>query len=314
MGSVEPTVGSRQDQVFVNTVEESELIEEESMPDARVTRRDFLKLSGQLILLMLGGALYSTAIEPLWFDVEQVTLTLPRLPKPFAGFRLAQISDIHAGGQWMPGHLDTVIEKLITINPDAVAVTGDFVYFSSETTDDVLQTTEAALRKLGTHFPVYAVMGNHDHWWDVERVRGALAKANVMELNNRVHTLTRGAASLHICGVDDVYERKDDLNAVLTNLPREGCAILLAHEPDFADTSAATGRFDLQISGHSHGGQVVMPLIGPIVLPRQGRKYPIGMYRVGNMIQYTNRGLGMIFPYVRFMCRPEITVFTLMPA
>ncbi|HJR80438.1 MAG TPA: hypothetical protein VJ821_10225, partial [Anaerolineales bacterium] len=118
-----------------------------------------------------------------------------------------------------------------------------------------------------------------------------------------MHTLTRGAASLHICGVDDVYERKDDLNAVLTNLPREGCAILLAHEPDFADTSAATGRFDLQISGHSHGGQVVMPLIGPIVLPRQGRKYPIGMYRVGNMIQYTNRGLGMIFPYVRFMCR-----------
>lgn len=298
----------------MNKIENRELDKEDNRRAHRFTRRDFLKLAGRLVLIMLGGTLYSTLIEPLWFEVEHITLKLPRLPKPFSGFRLAQISDIHAGEQWMPAHLDAVIEKLIAINPDAIAVTGDFVHSSPPVTDEMLNMTEAALRKLSTHFPVYAVMGNHDYWWDVERVRSVFVRVNVMEMNNRFHTLSRGDTSLHICGVDDVYERMDDLEAVLSRLPHEGCAILLAHEPDFADTSAATGRFDLQISGHSHGGQVVVPFIGPIVLPRHGRKYPIGIYQVGNMIQYTNRGLGMIFPYVRFMCRPEITLFTFMTA
>ena len=282
-----------------------------SRRDLQLTRRDFLKLTGQVVLFMLGGTLYSTVIEPLWFEVENVVLTLPHLPRSFSGFRLAQISDIHVGEQWMPGQLDTVVEKLIAIKPDLVAVTGDFVYSSPAMTNEILSETETALSKLSSHFPVYAVMGNHDYWWDVNRVRNALVRANIMELNNRFHTLSHDDGFLHICGVDDIYERKDDLGAVLNQLPHDGCAILLAHEPDFADTSASTGRFDLQISGHSHGGQVVVPFVGPIVLPQHGRKYPIGVYQVREMIQYTNRGLGMVFPYVRFMCRPEITLFTL---
>jgi uncharacterized protein len=275
------------------------------------TRRDFLKVTSQFGLFLLGGTLYSTVIEPLWFDFENVVFKLPRLPKSFSGFRLAQISDIHAGEQWMPDQLDTVIDKLIDIKPDIIAITGDFVYSSPTMTDEILEATETALIKLSSHFPVYAVMGNHDYWWDVERVRNALVRANIMELNNRSLTLSRDGASLHMCGVDDIYERKDDLDTLLSQLPEDGCAILLAHEPDFADKSAATGRFDLQISGHSHGGQVVVPFVGPIVLPKHGRKYPLGMYQVGEMIQYTNRGLGMVFPFVRFMCRPEVTIFTL---
>jgi predicted MPP superfamily phosphohydrolase len=86
--------------------------------------------------------------------------------------------------------------------------------------------------------------------------------------------------------------------------------VLLAHEPDFADTSAATGRFALQISGHSHGGQVRLPFMR-LVLPQLGEKYPMGLYQVGGMYQYTNRGLGMVSPRVRFNCRPEITILTL---
>jgi predicted MPP superfamily phosphohydrolase len=129
-----------------------------------------------------------------------------------------------------------------------------------------------------------------------------------------VHTLERGGSLLHIAGVDDVWERQDRLDLVLDRLPAEGGAILLAHEPDFADTSAATGRFDLQISGHSHGGQVIAPFAGPLRLPHLGRKYPLGLYRVGDMLQYTNRGVGMVYPYVRFNCRPEITLFTLRAA
>ena len=86
---------------------------------------------------------------------------------------------------------------------------------------------------------------------------------------------------------------------------------MLAHEPDFADTSAENGRFGLQISGHSHGGQVSVPGVGPPVLPLLGEKYPAGRYEVGGMVQYTNRGLGVIQPRLRFRCRPEVTTLVL---
>jgi predicted MPP superfamily phosphohydrolase len=97
-------------------------------------------------------------------------------------------------------------------------------------------------------------------------------------------------------------------------LKDDSAAILLAHEPDFADISMRTNRFDLQVSGHSHGGQVVFPFYGPPILPYLGQKYPSGLYRVGSMLQYTNRGVGMIDPPIRFNCPPEITMFELQPA
>jgi predicted MPP superfamily phosphohydrolase len=121
----------------------------------------------------------------------------------------------------------------------------------------------------------------------------------------------RNGELLHFCGIDDHWERKDRLDLVLEDTPDEGAAILLAHEPDFADISVKSMRFDLQLSGHSHGGQVVLPFIGPPVLPLYGRKYPLGLYNIDPMYLYTNRGLGMVHPQVRFNCRPEITTFTL---
>ena len=116
---------------------------------------------------------------------------------------------------------------------------------------------------------------------------------------------------LHFAGVDDVLEGQDDFKLALGPLPADGTAILLVHEPDFADTSAKTKRFDLQLSGHSHGGQIIFPYLDPPILPPLAKKYPLGLYQIGEMLLYTNRGLGMVPPQVRFNCRPEITVFTL---
>jgi uncharacterized protein len=280
-----------------------------------VSRRDFLKVVKTIIfdifLAGLGGSIYSTLIEPLWFDVVEVPISLPRLPKAFSGLRVLQISDIHAGEQFMPGHLGEVVQKILELKPDIVLITGDFVYSSPAMTDETLKTTQDLLAQISASMPVFAVMGNHDHWWNVDRVREMLQNANVKELANEFFTIHKDEAMLHVCGVDDFYERKSELEPILSGLPQEGCAILMAHEPDFADKSSISGRFDLQVSGHSHGGQVVIPFVGPLVLPNYGRKYPSGSYKVGNMHQYTNRGLGMVFPYVRFLCRPEITVFTL---
>jgi hypothetical protein len=119
------------------------------------------------------------------------------------------------------------------------------------------------------------------------------------------------ARGLWLAAVDDVWEGQADLDAALAGAPPGATAVLLAHEPDFADTVAADGRAALQLSGHSHGGQVRLPLLGPPVLPYLARRYPAGLYRAGRMQLYVTRGVGVIAPPVRFNCRPEVTVITL---
>ena len=285
--------------------------------DKRISRRNFLKLMAGVFGLgaaaSVGGVEYVTQIEPAWVEVTRPTLKLPRLHRAFSGFRLAQISDIHLGGWMNRTRLDRVVQLVMDEAPDAIAITGD--YLLGRGWDDEraasLEDVCTALKPLVDAFPVFTVMGNHDYWTDIEKVRPRLREAGLTELSNEVHTLRRGDASLHICGLDDVYEKRDDLKKLLFNLPSDGAAILLCHEPDFADTSAAAERFDLQISGHSHGGQVVLPYFGVIHTPRHGHKYPLGQYQVGTMIQYTNRGVGMARIPIRFNCRPEITIFTL---
>jgi predicted MPP superfamily phosphohydrolase len=138
-----------------------------------------------------------------------------------------------------------------------------------------------------------------------------LKSSGIADLTNSVFTITRGNDKLHLCGVDDIWEGDIRLDDVVDKIPDDSAAILLVHEPDFADVSAKIRRFDLQVSGHSHGGQVVVPFLGPPILPYLGQKYPSGLYQVGNMLQYTNRGVGMIDPPVRFNCPPEVTLFIL---
>ncbi len=268
------------------------------------------------------GAGYVQNIEPAWVEVKRIRLKLPRLPQAFSGLRIAQLSDIHLGPWMTPEKLQEILNIVTAQSPDVLALTGDFVLAYGRMTRsyaDELAGMAQALRRVSADLPVVAVLGNHDHLYSSYQVRTALEQGGVRVLINSVHTLERGAARFHLAGLDDFYRGRPDLNKVLNSFPSDECAMLLVHEPDFADTSAETGRFDLQISGHSHGGQIVLPFVGPPILPKYGQKYPSGLYRVstgstyqvGKMFQYTNRGVGMTFPAVRFNCRPEITLFTL---
>jgi uncharacterized protein len=265
-------------------------------------------------LSITGGGLlaYATGVEPRWLDLTHVELPLPRLPEEFDGYRIVQISDIHAG-KWLPeARLHETIELVNAQNPDFVAVTGDFVtYTYHEAPLDIAP----ALSKLRARDGVGAVLGNHDYWGlGPGLIRDTIRHSGMIDLNNAVHTLERGGKMLHFAGVDSAREKMNRLDKVTSRLPKEGTAVLLAHEPDTADEHARTGRFDLQLSGHSHGGQVVIPFVGPPNLPPLGRKYHTGLYHVGNMLQYTNRGLGVVGLPVRFCARPEITVLTLVRA
>jgi hypothetical protein len=260
----------------------------------------------------IGGLVYGRAIEPGWVQVTRLRLALPRLDAAFRGYRLAQISDIHMD-RWMTlDRLAGIVQLVNAQRPDLIALTGDYVTHGYRRRFH--QDLATGLGALRAPDGIVAVLGNHDHWSRARAARAALRDAGVIELSNRAHPVRRGGAVLHIGGVDDYWTEHARLDEVLAGLPAEGAAILLAHEPDFADVSAASGRFDLQISGHSHGGQVRLPLLGAPVLPPFGQKYPMGLYRVGRMWLYTNRGVGMLRPRVRLNCPPEITVYTLDPA
>jgi uncharacterized protein len=260
------------------------------------------------ILFGLGGFVYANRVEPDRIDITHIPLALPNLSREFNDYRLIQISDIHMGSWMNLPRLEEIVEKVNQLNPDLVAITGDFVtHHSSHHASELVNP----LKKLCAPDGVMAVLGNHDSSNSRIGLHPILHRAGLMVLSNSVHTIRRGSASIHIAGVDDPLDRRDRLDIVLNKMPREGVGILLAHPPDFADKSAQSQRFDLQLSGHSHGGQVRFPLLGPLFLPRMGRKYPQGLYRVGNMTLYTNRGVGMVHLPVRFNCRPEITLFQL---
>jgi uncharacterized protein len=267
------------------------------------------RVAAATALVGAGGLLYAREVETRRVEVRPVELTLPRLGPEFDGYRLIQIGDFHLDDWSKPERLLRVVERVNEQLPDLVAITGDFASYSAKELDE--RRLIEALRALEARDGCVAILGNHDYLTDVKPVRRCIREGGVEELINGVRTLRRGGAALHVAGIDDVMEGNSRLDLVLGALPEEGAAILLAHEPDFADVSSATGRFDLQLSGHSHGGQVAVPFLRRLILPPFSQRYTRGLYDVRGMIQYTNRGLGFVQARLRFLCRPEITVFTL---
>lgn len=290
-----------------------------------MTRRRFLRLMGASALTttatLLLGTGYAKGIEPYRFDIHRMELTLPRLDPQFDGFMLLHLSDIHSDATFMtPQRFEQVLGQ-IGVQPDLVAVTGDFI--TNARTSDI-DAILPLLVQLKPHEGTFAVLGNHDHWSGPALMRGALERNGIAELPYAVHTLRRGAAELHLAGIDDLWpnprritpleQARPLVEDLAGRLPSTGAAVLLAHEPDVADISAAFGRFSLQLSGHSHGGQVRVPGRGAIILPALGRKYDDGLYQIGDMQLYTSRGLGMVRPQVRLNCPPEVALITLRAA
>ncbi len=257
------------------------------------------------------SALFSSEVE-----ITEVRLAIRGLPAALAGLRLVQLSDIHMGSWMTLERLNHAVGLALSLRPDAYLLTGDYLpgkdWFPER--EAQLADLSAGLAPLAAAAPAFAVLGNHDHRTSPSAIRETLANIGITDLTNGVYPLGKDGAALYLAGVDDINVGYPDLDQVLRLLPADGPAILLTHEPDFADIIASTGRFALHLSGHTHGGQVVLPWVGALLLPKNGRKYPSGLYKVGEMYQYTNRGIGTGRLYTRFNCRPEITQFVLEPA
>ncbi len=221
---------------------------------------------------------------------------------------MAQISDLHFGGFYTLEQAQVVLKRLNEIQPDLVVMTGDYLTLGGNF-QRAFRDLQELLPELAKSFPVYAVRGNHDYGPARQTLLDIFQQSRVHLLDNRWEALSLGGDDLILAGSGSLLAQWGGVRDLAESLPPNKPAILLLHEPDGADYSAFLGRFSLQLSGHSHGGQVRFPFLGALFLPEMGRRYPLGLYRVGKMWLYTNRGVGTTTLPLRFQCPPEITLF-----
>lgn len=242
-------------------------------------------------------------------DLVEVNIELADLGWNFNNYKILNLTDIHLG-QWInPEYLEDLIDYVNTLNYDLVTLTGDYFSYVVDGYEEALADS---FKKLKSHDGKFGVLGNHDHWMGSSIIRDIFKKSDIIDLSNDVHTLERDGEFLNICGVDSCTVCADNLDRVIAKMPKGIPSILLAHEPDFAKESSQTNFFDLQISGHSHGGQFIIPKVE--TTPFRGpnsTKYPVGLYKVRDMIQYTSKGLGTNSFRIRINCKPEVTIITL---
>jgi hypothetical protein len=265
----------------------------------------------------LAVAADAALIEPNRPRLVRVDVALPRLPPSFDALSIAHLSDFHFDPYFSVTPIQAATRIANEAKPDLVVLTGDFVTLPLLKTRAIV--TEAArqvepcaelLRQVRAPLGTWAVLGNHDVLTHGLHVETTLRQAGIQVLRNRAVPLERGGKRIWLAGVDDVLAGVDDLDEALRGVPAAEAVVLLAHEPDFAD-QAANYPIDLQLSGHSHGGQVRFPLVGALYLPKLARKYPLGLRQVGRLQLYTNPGVGTLRIPVRWNCPPEVTLIRL---
>jgi len=296
--------------------------------DQQISRRKFLKLGlGALVsgaVACVSGPLYVTQIEPRWIEITRLDIPLPSLPAALDGFTISQLSDLHLGPYVGIEHIRRSVAIANELEADLIVLTGDFVYHSA----DVSTACAQELAQLHAKYGVYAVLGNHDIWTDPRWVTESLIEVGITVLRDDRQALEIGNTRLWLLGVKDTgyvsrsfsafqamwQEPREALAEMLAGIPPNEPRLLLVHNPDFTEM-LPPGRIDLALCGHTHGGQVRLPLIGaPIVPSCFGQKYVGGLAQAPSTLVYVNRGIGLIFPPVRFNCRPEISLLRLRKA
>ena len=267
-----------------------------------------------LVILCLG-------IWTLWgniaLEVNEYEIVSDRIPEAFAGFRIAQVSDLH-NKDFGEGY-GQLLTLLSEINPDIIVVTGDLIDSRQTDLDIALEFAWQA----GKIARVYYVSGNHEaRVPEYEDLKTGLVKAGVVILENQKVQITREGESITLMGIDDPSFQEDYLFGDSESVVRQaiydlqnesdGYTILLSHRPELFDLYVET-EMDLVFSGHAHGGQFRLPFVGGLVAPNQGffPKYDAGLFSEGSTNMIVSRGVGNSIIPIRFNNRPEIIVATL---
>ncbi len=235
-------------------------------------------------------------------EITENTVILRALPAGFEGLRVAQLSDIHHGLYLSLPTVERAVEATNVLGADMIALTGDFVTSSR----DYVRPMARALSRLSAPLGVFAVLGNHDYRAGAELVARELRRNGIQVLRNSHAVLRRGSDRLWLIGVDDLWYNCD-LKRALRGVPGEAPKVLLSHNPLIIGQAAGLG-LDLVLSGHTHGGQVRLPVLGSVY---RRRRYTNGWDRLHDTQIYVCRGLGKSIVPFRIGCPPEIAVLQL---
>lgn len=270
-----------------------------------------LRQAMRLVPKLPGLRSYAAWIAPRRLRLEYPTIRIPGLPAGLAGLRIGFLTDIHHDRGRPLAILERGVELLNDAEPDVIILGGDYVVGRSRG----FAPCARLLGRLRAPLGVFGILGNHDHWGSADVIAAHLGTVGVTMLRNASRRLLApGGAPFWLVGLDTAMRERADFDAALAGVPEGEFRLLLAHEPDVADALGARGvRVGLQLSGHTHGGQIVAPGLGPLILPPLGQRYLRGFYHTPAGPLYVSRGLGGAPPFLRFNSPPEVTLLTLAP-
>lgn len=279
-----------------------------------MNRRSFLKKAigffFTFVGISIGGFYYSKEIETSKLHIQKEIIRSPKITNAFHNKKIIHFSDTHIGFHYSVEDLSVLVNEINKLSPDIIVFTGDLIDNPEHSYED--SEIGQTLKKLNAPDGKFWIYGNHDHGgYGTDKILHIMNEGGFKLLQNSNILLENNNEKLCLAGIDDVMLGKPDLGAALHNIDSDIFTILLAHEPDFAD-EAALFPVDIQLSGHSHGGQIRLPVIGHLYTPRLAEKYVLGKYLVKNRLKlYVNGGIGTTrIPY-RLFCEPEVHQYTL---
>jgi predicted MPP superfamily phosphohydrolase len=263
-----------------------------------------------LILVALGLAIWASFIEPNRLVTRYETIQLERWPVELSGLKIAVLSDIHAGGRFIDDRkLRLIVERTNQLNPDLILILGD--YISGGRNHHAMDPEKFAPILGGFRAPlgVYTVLGNHDWWFDGERVRRTLEANGIKVLENETARIEARGSSFWLLGLADLWTRTPRIQPTIATVPEGAPIIALAHNPDIFPQLPE--RVPLFLAGHTHGGQVRLPLIGTVVHTTNfGDHYEAGHVFENGHHLFVTTGIGTSIIAVRFGVPPEIVLLT----
>ncbi|MDH3348356.1 MAG: metallophosphoesterase [Desulfobulbaceae bacterium] len=271
-----------------------------------MNRRAFLKFALYSGAVALVGS-YPVFIERNIVRVNRYRIALTDLPPSFRGFTLAHLTDLHLGPLVSPSFIAGVVWKTNQLGADAIVCTGDYVH--GKNTIEEIEKVWPLLSQLKATHGVYTVLGNHDHWADTDRSLYWLERT-AQNIRHQCKPIYRGKERILLGGAGDYWEDDLRIDETFSGSGEKECRILLSHNPDSVDTPFDT-PLSLVISGHTHGGQVVVPFGGPPILPVINKQYSSGLITTPRTQVFISKGIGWAIYPVRFNCYPEIALLEL---
>ncbi|MBS2968650.1 metallophosphoesterase [Metabacillus sp. KIGAM252] len=279
----------------------------------RLFLKSFLSFTVAGFVFSIGGYSYARYLEPKLLDIQELEVISSKIPNGFSGMKIVQFSDTHLSDYYSISQLGKIKDAINGYKPDIVLFTGDLMDdpLHYRQTKDIIPHLKDIVAPLGK----YAVYGNHDHGGYGSDVYAEILKHSGFKLlkNESEKVRLLDGTYINIAGLDDLMLGKPDYQKTAGSFSPKTFNILLAHEPD-SWIQAKKLHVDLQLSGHSHGGQIQLPFYGPLITPPYADVYTEGLYEFGSKKLYVNRGLGTTRLPFRFLSVPELTVFTLKSA